>query len=100
MSEPTGGLGPRYYTRWGVRAQHPDAVPEHRAEVILGRPNYVDAPKPFDDPGRGAHAIMGGTSRGHQCKVAHGRFTSQLNLTKHSCNSLLKLVNDGESMVH
>jgi hypothetical protein len=21
------------------------------AEVILGRPNYVDAPKPFDDPG-------------------------------------------------
>eukprot|EP00440_Ansanella_granifera_P057865 gb/GFBE01062726.1/.p1 GENE.gb/GFBE01062726.1/~~gb/GFBE01062726.1/.p1 ORF type:complete len:967 (+),score=200.09 gb/GFBE01062726.1/:1-2901(+) len=31
--------------------------------VILGRPNYVDAPKPFDDPGRRAleHSCMSGS---------------------------------------
>ncbi|CAJ1406433.1 unnamed protein product [Effrenium voratum] len=31
--------------------------------VILGRPNYVDAPKPFDDPGRRQleHSCMSGT---------------------------------------
>ena len=28
-----------------------EAKPSQRAEVILGRPNYIDAPKPFDDPG-------------------------------------------------
>lgn len=31
--------------------------------VILGRPNYIDAPKPFDDPGRRAleHSCMSGS---------------------------------------
>jgi len=40
-----------------------DEFPIIIVRVILGRPNYVDAPKPFDDPGRRAleHSCMSGS---------------------------------------
>ncbi|CAK8988991.1 unnamed protein product [Durusdinium trenchii] len=40
-----------------------DEYPIIIVRVILGRPNYIDAPKPFDDPGRRAleHSCMSGS---------------------------------------
>merc|ERR1711879_657492 len=40
-----------------------DEYPLIIVRVILGRPNYVDAPKPFDDPGRRnlEHSCMAGS---------------------------------------
>jgi len=53
-----------------------DEYPIIIVRVILGRPNYVDAPKPFDDPGRRAleHSCMSGSCHsviGDRIKVSN-----------------------------
>lgn len=53
-----------------------DEYPIIIVRVILGRPHYVDAPKPFDDPGRRAleHSCMSGSCHsviGDRIKVSN-----------------------------